>query len=214
MKDSKKSKEQLIAELVESEEKYRIQIEMATDAVFLETVEGRVLECNIAGAKMFGYTKEEIVGLVIADLVPEDFVKTLPKIITDKETTYGKFVARISKKKDGTIFPTEIATTLINIGNKPRLIVYIRDITERKRAEKKRKLLLKKEREQHLKAEILAKVALILTSKLNLSDVLEEVIRQVKRLVPILPVTFPLLKKEDYIMFIQWDTINMVVKNL
>jgi len=195
MKDTKKSKEQLIAELVESEEKYRIQVEMATDAVFLETVEGRVLECNTAGAKMFGYTKEEIVGLAIADLVPEDFVKTLPKIITEKETTYGKFVARISKKKDGTIFPTEIATKLINIGEKPRLIVYIRDITERKRAEKKRKLLLKKEREQHLKAETLAKVALILTSKLSLSDVLEEILRQVKRLVPYSACNITLIKK-------------------
>ncbi len=184
MKDTKKTEEQLIAKLAESEEKYRIQVEMATDAVFLETVEGRVLECNTAGAKMFGYTKEEMVGLTIADLVPEEFAKTLPKIITEKETTYGKFVARISKKKDGTIFPTEIATKLINIGGKPRLIVYIRDITERKRAEKKRKSLLKKEREQHLKAETLAKVALILTSKLSLSDVLEEVLRQVKRLVP------------------------------
>jgi hypothetical protein len=30
MKDTKKSKGQLIAELVESEEKYRIQVEMAT----------------------------------------------------------------------------------------------------------------------------------------------------------------------------------------
>ncbi|MBU4601629.1 PAS domain S-box protein, partial [bacterium] len=134
MKDTKKTEEQLIAELAESEEKYRIQVEMATDAVFLETVEGRVLECNTAGAKMFGYTKEEIVGLTIADLVSEEFAKILPKIITEKETTYGKFVSRISKKKDGTIFPTEIATKLINIGNKPRLIVYIRDITERKRA--------------------------------------------------------------------------------
>jgi len=35
MKDTKKNKEQLIAELAESEEKYRIQVEMATDAVFL-----------------------------------------------------------------------------------------------------------------------------------------------------------------------------------
>jgi len=183
MKDTKKTEEQLIAELAESEEKYRIQVEMATDAVFLETVEGRVLECNTAGAKMFGYTKEEIVGLTIADLVPEEFAKTLPKIITEKETTYGKFVPRISKNKDGTIFPTEITTKLINIGEKPRLIVYIRDITERKRAEKKRKSLLKKEREQHLKAETLAKTALILTSKLSLSDVLKEVLRQVKRLV-------------------------------
>jgi len=195
MKDTKKTKEQLIAELVESEEKYRIQVEMATDAVFLETVEGCILECNTAGAKMFGYTKEEIIGLTIADLVPKNFVKTLPKIITEKETTQGKFVSRISKKKDGTIFPTEIATKLINIGEKTRLIVYIRDITERKRVEKKRKSLLRKEREQHLKAETLSKAALILTSKLSLSDVLEEVLRQVKRLVPYSACNITLIKK-------------------
>ncbi|RXG62741.1 PAS domain S-box protein [Candidatus Atribacteria bacterium 1244-E10-H5-B2] len=195
MKDTKKTKEQLTAELAESEEKYRIQVEMATDAVFLETVEGRILECNAAGAKMFGYTKEEIVSLTISDLVPKDFIKTLPKIITEKETTHGKFVSRISKKKDGAIFPTEIATKLINIGEKPRLIAYIRDITQRKSAEKKRKSLLKKEREQHLKAVTLAKVALILTSKLSLSDVLEEVLRQVKRLVPYSACNIVLIKK-------------------
>ena len=86
MKDTKKTEEKLIAELAESEEKYRIQVEMATDAVFLETIEGRILECNTAGAKMYGYTKEEIVGLTISDLVPKDFVTTLPKIITEKET--------------------------------------------------------------------------------------------------------------------------------
>jgi PAS domain S-box-containing protein len=195
MKDTKKTEEQLIAELAESEEKYRIQVEMATDAVFLETVEGRILECNTAGAKMFGYTKEEMVGLTIADLVPEEFAKKLPKVITDKESTYGIFVPRISKKKDGTIFPTEIATTLINIGDKPRLIAYIRDITERKRAEKKRKSLLKKERMQYLKAATLAKIALILTSKLSLSDVLEEILRQVKRLVPYSACNIVLIKK-------------------
>lgn len=197
MKGTKKSKEQLIAELVESEEKYRIRVEMASDAVFLETVEGRILECNAAGAKMFGYTKEEIIGLTIVDLVPEEFAKKLPKVITGKESTHGIFVPRISKKKDGTIFPTEIATKLINIGGKPRLIVYVRDITERKRAEKKRKSSLKKEREQHLKADTLAKVALILTSKLSLSAVLEEVLRQVKRLVPYSACNIVLIEKGE-----------------
>ena len=195
MKDTKKTEEKLIAELAESEEKYRIQVEMATDAVFLETIEGRILECNTAGAKMYGYTKEEIIGLTISDLVPKDFVTTLPKIITEKETSHGKFVARIGKKKNGTIFPIEIATKLINIGGKPRLIAYIRDITEHKKVEKKRKSLLKKEREQHLRAETLAKAALILTSKLSLSDVLKEVLRQVKRLVPYSACNIALIKK-------------------
>jgi PAS domain S-box-containing protein len=46
---------------------------------------------------------------------------------------------RISKRKDGTIFPTEIASKIVNIGGKHRLIAYIRDITKRKKAEKKLK---------------------------------------------------------------------------
>lgn len=131
--------QQVEESLRESEGKYRILVEMATDAIFIETVEGRILECNTAGAKMFGYTKKEMIGLTIADLVPEEFVKILPKVITEKETTHGIFVPRINKKKDGTLFPTEIATKLVDIRGKPRLIVYVRDITRLKKAEKRLK---------------------------------------------------------------------------
>jgi len=139
---NKKSQEEYVKfkqdeeSLWESEEKFRILVEMATDAIFVETIKGRILECNTAGAKMFGYTKEEVIGLTIADLVSEEFAKILPKVITEKETTHGIFVPRINKKKDGTLFPTEIATKLVNIGGKSRLVVYIRDVTERKKDEK------------------------------------------------------------------------------
>ena len=163
MKDKNITKEQLLIKLAElrqqiaelekseikhkqieetlrkNEEKFRILVEMDTDGIFIETVEGIIIECNTAGAKMFGYTKEEMIGLTIADLVPEEFANILPKVITEKETSHDKFVPRINKKKDGTIFPTEIATKLVNIGGKPKLIVYIRDITKRKEAEKKLK---------------------------------------------------------------------------
>jgi len=124
-----------------SEEKYRILVEMATDAIFIETTEGLILECNTAGAKMFGYSKEEMIGLTIADLVPEEFAKLLPKVITEKDTTHGIFVPRINKKKDGTLFPTEIATKLVNMRGKARLIIYVRDITERKKNEKLQEIL-------------------------------------------------------------------------
>jgi len=153
MKDKEKTKEQLINEMAklknklqqieenlhESEEKYRILSEATTDCILIETVEGRIIECNTAGAKMFGYNKKEMVGLTINDRVPKEFAKKLPKIITKKEATHGFFVPRISKKKDGTIFPTEIATKIVNIKGEPRLITYIRDISKRKKAEKKLK---------------------------------------------------------------------------
>jgi diguanylate cyclase (GGDEF)-like protein/PAS domain S-box-containing protein len=135
--------QQIEESLRESEEKFRILVEMATDGIFIETVKGRILECNTAGAKMYGYTKEEIIGLTLADLVPKEFAKTLPQVFSDKETTHGIFLPRISKKKDGTIFPTEIASKIINIAEKPRLIAYIRDITKRKEAEKKLKKVRK-----------------------------------------------------------------------
>ena len=123
--------------LRENGEKYRTLIELTDVGIQIETVEGRILECNTVGAKMFGYTKEEMIGLTLTDLVPEEFAQKLPRVITDKETSNGIFVPRISKKKDGTIFPTEIATKIINIAGKPRLIAFIRDITKRKEAEKK-----------------------------------------------------------------------------
>jgi len=119
-----------------SEEQFRILVEMSVDAIFLETTEGRILECNTVGAKMFGYTKKEMIGLTISDLVPENFAKKLPRVITEKETTHGIFMPRTNKKKDGTLFPTEIATKFVNIRGKPRLIAYIRDITESKKNEK------------------------------------------------------------------------------
>ena len=161
MKGKEKTKEQLMDELVklrqqitelqkseikhrqteetlsENEEKYRILIELIDVGIQVETVEGRVFECNNTAAKIYGYTKDEMMSLTLSDLVPEEFAKKLPKVITDEETSNGIFVPRISKKKDGTIFPTEIATKIVNIAGKPRLIAYIRDITKRKEAEKK-----------------------------------------------------------------------------
>jgi PAS domain-containing protein len=78
MKGKEKTKEQLIDELAklhqqiselqkseikhqqiertlsENEEKYRILVELAADGILIETVEGRILECNNTAAKIYG----------------------------------------------------------------------------------------------------------------------------------------------------------------
>ncbi len=164
MKGKEKTKEQLIDELAilrqqitelqkseikhlqieetlgGNEEKYRILVELAADGVVIETVEGRILECNAAAAKIYGYTKEEMIGLTLADLVPEEFAKTLPRVISEKETTHGIFVPRISKRKDGTLFPVSISGSNIVIDGqlKGTIGTYI-DITERKKLEEELK---------------------------------------------------------------------------
>ncbi len=122
-------------DLLESEEKFKNLVEMAIDGIFVETDRGEILDCNSSACRMFGYTKEEMLGLTIADLVPDEFAKNLPERITAEDITGNVAVERVNKKKDGTIFPTEISTKLFKLGGEEKLIAYVRDITEHKKSE-------------------------------------------------------------------------------
>ena len=119
----------------ESEVKYRTMFEASTDAIFLETLEGRVLDCNAAACQMFGYAKEELVKLTVADLVPDQIAATLPDVITQELTTGGIFLKATNRKSNGQVFPVEISTQLVVLGGETRVIAYVRDITDRERAE-------------------------------------------------------------------------------
>ena len=123
-------------ELAESEEKFKQVVELSIDGIFIETANGKIADCNYAACRIFGYDKEELLGLDVAALLPEGFTRSIPEIIASKEITGNKTVEKINKKKDGTLFPAEIATRILKLGNEERLIVYVRDITERKKAEK------------------------------------------------------------------------------
>lgn len=120
-------------ELRESEEKFRILVELSADGIFLEDERGNILDCNESGARIYGYAKEEIIGKNIRDLVPEEFAKMLPEVI-DFDTG-GIYEERIAKRKDGSLFPAEIATRLWIVGGKKRLLAYVRDITQQKEFE-------------------------------------------------------------------------------
>ena len=118
-----------------SEAKYRATFEASTDAVFLETLEGRVLDCNASACHMYGYSKDELVRLSVSDLVPESVAETLPDIITEEVTTGGIFVEALGRRNDGQVFPTEVSTRLIALRGNRRVIVYVRDVTKRKQDE-------------------------------------------------------------------------------
>ena len=121
--------------LGESERKYRSLFEASSDAIFLETLEGDVLDCNAAACEMFGYTKEESIGLNVADLIPADIAEMLPEVIEEHARTGGVFVEAVNRRKDGRLFPVEVSTRVVTIDGTERVIVYVRDITERKQAE-------------------------------------------------------------------------------
>ncbi|WP_410507121.1 PAS domain S-box protein [Methanosarcina hadiensis] len=122
-------------ELAESEEKFKQVVELSVDGIIIGTNSGKIVDCNWAACRIFGYSKEEIIKLKVIDLLPEDPSVIIHGVIYSSNNTGGKTVERVSKRNGGTLFLSEVATRKFRLGNEERLIVYVRDITERKKAE-------------------------------------------------------------------------------
>jgi PAS domain S-box-containing protein len=122
-------------QLEESEAKYRALFEAAPAGVFLELLDGTIVECNDRAAEMLGYTKEELCGKHAADVVPPEIAQTFPAFVERELRDGWAMVEAKAKRKDGSIFPTEVGTRLVHLAGVPYVVVYVQDITARKEAE-------------------------------------------------------------------------------
>lgn len=122
--------------LHESEEKYRSIVENTTDAILLTIPDGQILSANPAAERIFGRSEKEICQIGRNGIIDVTDPR-LPDALKKREIT-GKFEGELTfLRKDGSKFPGEITSTLFtdSEGNK-RTSMFIRDITERKQAEK------------------------------------------------------------------------------
>ncbi len=122
-------------ELRESEEKYRTLFEASTDAIFVETLDNRILDCNASSTQMYGYTKDELLKLKVQDLVPAKISENLEAVNQELIREGRVFFETSNIRKNGETFPCEVNVTTTTIGGQPRVITYVRDITKRKQAE-------------------------------------------------------------------------------
>ncbi len=126
--------------LRESEEKYRSLFDLLSDAVFLETLDGEILDVNKSACDLLGYTHEELTQMRVRDLLPEGAPGFLPKEI-EEETLSDAPIETVNEHKDGTLIPVELRGRIVEIDHEPRLLVSLRDISERVRAEKIRQVI-------------------------------------------------------------------------
>ncbi len=130
----KKSEESL----KESRERYQGIFEGSNDAIFLHDIkDGKILSVNNKACEMYGYNKNELIGLNISELTAENhnysrdlFIKGLKKVRNS-----NKKVEWHAKDKKGRLFWAEVNPNILKIGKKERLLVNVRDITDRKKAE-------------------------------------------------------------------------------
>lgn len=132
--------------LEESERRYRAFAELSFDAIFDLALDGTIQNCNKRASELFGYDQDELIGMSSRELMPEEYRSSQPDIISTDTTTGDEAWERTYKKKDGTLFPTEIHTQLFNFDGEKRLIAYVRDNTAHKKYENAiRKSLKEKE---------------------------------------------------------------------
>ncbi len=123
---------ELLGNLRESEEKYRLLFEVGPDAlIFLDVDSLSIQDCNRATEQLYGYSRDELMAMSPVDLSaePEATRRTI------REEQDARIPKRLHRRKDGSVFPVEISFSKLFSDGRHLMFAAIRDITERVRAE-------------------------------------------------------------------------------
>ena len=125
--ERKRTEEALCA----SEERYRRLFEVESDAIFIVDCEtDQFIEVNAAALALYGYNKEEFLALRDGDVSAEP--DKTRRAITEQQTNIP---LRFHRRKDGNVFPVEIAGSYFEYQGRKLHVAAIRDITDRVKAE-------------------------------------------------------------------------------
>ena len=135
-------------ELRESERKYRELYETIRDGIVAIDLEGNILECNRAYLDMVGYSAAEIRKKKCQNLTPKKWHKMEAEIVANqiKARGHSDEYEKEYIKKDGTVFPISIMVWLKKDREGKPIGIWkiVRDITERKRAEREKEKIIEK----------------------------------------------------------------------
>jgi PAS domain S-box-containing protein len=126
-------------------------LEAAPDAMLVVDSSGRVVLVNEAVEHLFGYSRAELVGRGVDELVPEALRAVHGRhrahFFADRRRRpmgIGKELR--ARRKDGTEFPAEISLSPVNAGAETLVMAAVRDITERLRLAEIRREVMERER--------------------------------------------------------------------
>jgi PAS domain S-box-containing protein len=124
----------------EAEERTRALLELAPDAFFQADLDARFTDVNAAACRLLGYSREELVGKTIFEIIPPEDASRLMAVraalLVPGNVERADWT---QKRKDGTLVPVEISANILPDG---RWQAFARDISERRRFEDERQVFV------------------------------------------------------------------------
>lgn len=125
----------------EREEFLQRVLDTVVDGIVIIDELGLIRDFNPAAAGIFGYQPHEVIGKTINMLMPEPYRGEHDGYIRNylksgESNVIGQRREIVGLRKDGTIFPMELAVSEMAVGDHKHFTGMVRDITESKKAEK------------------------------------------------------------------------------
>jgi PAS domain S-box-containing protein len=169
-----------VTERVEAENQYRAVFEATHDCLTIYDENGFVVEANPAVCEVTGYTHDEIIGLHYRDLALTEYHALIDQAF--QAVLAGQSVSGrgVSLGKGGRPIPTEGDSTRITFRGKPHVLMAVRDITERVKAEED---LERRVADRTRELSALLEVSTNVVSTLALAPLLDVIFDQLKTVV-------------------------------
>lgn len=162
--------QQAEAALQKSEERYRSILNASPDDITITDPYGRVVMVSPQAVTLFRCEPaEKFIGLLVTDfIVPEDRGRALAQVALKRQGMVTGPAEYMGLRPDGSTFPIEVNSEFMRdaAGTPTGMVVIVRDITERKEAERERERLAAQDR-QLAKAESLGRMARAIAHHFN-----------------------------------------------
>jgi len=128
-------------DLQASEARYRGLLEAAPDAMVVVNQTGTIVLLNLQAEKQFGFSRDELLGRKVKEIIPEGFAERLladglRSVEEALAQQIGTGIELTGRRKDGTQFPIELMLSPLENADGILVTAAIRNITVRKAAER------------------------------------------------------------------------------
>ena len=130
--------QQELTERKKAEEQLRLiqfALDHAAEAVFWMTADARFFYVNEAACQSLGYSRQEMLTMSVHDIDPDHPLEAWFLSWEELKQKKCQQLETVHQRKDGTCIPVEVRATFLAFGGQEYNLAFVRDISERKRAE-------------------------------------------------------------------------------